>query len=253
MPPAKTKGHGMTELLRHAGYVARLAQGPQDLARSLALRAEVFRGGRADGDGFDARCRHLLVEDRAGALVCSLRLMALESGADIHMSYAAQSYDLERLSSYGGAMLEVGRFCLAGGGEDPDILRMAWGALTVFVDQTGVAMLFGCASFPGVEPGAFAQAFALLRARHLGPQALAPRRLGPGAVPLDQIAPASFDPRCAQAQMPPLLRSYLSLGGWVSDHAVVDADLGTVHVFTGLEIAAIPPGRARLLRALAAG
>jgi putative hemolysin len=51
--------------------------------------------------------------------------------------------------------------------------------------------------------------------------------------------------------MPPLLRSYLAMGGWVSDHAVVDRDLGTLHVFTALEIAALPPARARRLRALA--
>jgi phytoene dehydrogenase-like protein len=53
----------------------------------------------------------------------------------------------------------------------------------------------------------------------------------------------------ALRQMPPLLRSYLAMGGWVSDHAVVDRDLGTLHVCTGVEIAAIPPSRARLLRA----
>ena len=60
------------------------------------------------------------------------------------------------------------------------------------------------------------------------------------------------DPRAAMAAMPPLLRSYLAMGGWVSDHAVVDAQLGTLHVFTGLEIRAIPPARARLLRAAGA-
>jgi len=53
--------------------------------------------------------------------------------------------------------------------------------------------------------------------------------------------------------MPPLLRTYLLMGGWVSDHAVVDGQMNTLHVFTGLEIAAIPPARARLLRAVAAG
>ena len=30
------------------------------------------------------------------------------------------------------------------------------------------------------------------------------------------------------------------MGGWVSDHAVVDRQMNTLHVFTGLEIAAIP-------------
>jgi putative hemolysin len=48
-----------------------------------------------------------------------------------------------------------------------------------------------------------------------------------------------------------LLRSYLSMGGWVSDHAVVDRNLNTLHVFTGLEIRSIPPARARILRAIA--
>ena len=60
------------------------------------------------------------------------------------------------------------------------------------------------------------------------------------------------DLKAAQAKMPPLLRTYLLMGGWVSDHAVIDRDLGTLHVFTGLEIGAVPPARARLLRGLAA-
>jgi hypothetical protein len=41
------------------------------------------------------------------------------------------------------------------------------------------------------------------------------------------------------------------MGGWVSDHAVIDPMMNTLHVFTAVPIAAIPEGRARLLRALA--
>ncbi len=41
------------------------------------------------------------------------------------------------------------------------------------------------------------------------------------------------------------------MGGWVSDHAVVDQQMNTLHVFTGVEIGAIPPARKRLLRAVA--
>ena len=52
--------------------------------------------------------------------------------------------------------------------------------------------------------------------------------------------------------MPPLLRTYLMMGGWVSDHAVIDRDLGTLHVFTGVEIKGVPEGRVRALR-MAAG
>ncbi|MEZ5687014.1 MAG: ornithine-acyl-ACP acyltransferase, partial [Paracoccaceae bacterium] len=49
----------------------------------------------------------------------------------------------------------------------------------------------------------------------------------------------------------PLLRSYLTMGGMVSDHAVIDRDLGTVHVFTMLDTTRIPPARLQALRALA--
>ena len=59
------------------------------------------------------------------------------------------------------------------------------------------------------------------------------------------------DRQLALLQMPPLLRSYLGIGGWVSDHAVVDRAMNTLHVFTGVEIAAIPAARARALRAVA--
>ena len=59
------------------------------------------------------------------------------------------------------------------------------------------------------------------------------------------------DPKQALAQMPPLLRTYLGMGGWVSDHAVIDTQMNTLHVFTGLEIAKIPASRAQALRAVA--
>jgi L-ornithine Nalpha-acyltransferase len=65
----------------------------------------------------------------------------------------------------------------------------------------------------------------------------------------DNLAP--FDPKAALAQTPALLRTYLVMGGWVSDHAVIDRALDTLHVFTALPIANIPPARARALRALA--
>jgi len=39
--------------------------------------------------------------------------------------------------------------------------------------------------------------------------------------------------------MPPLLKTYLAMGAWVSDHAVVDLNMKTLHLFTGMEISKI--------------
>ncbi|MEQ3626748.1 MAG: GNAT family N-acyltransferase [Celeribacter sp.] len=243
--------------LRRGRYLARLATGAQDLDRALMLRARGFgRGaGVSDRDAYDAICHQILVEHAVtGDLVGCFRLLPLRSGMAIGDSYAAQHYDLTALSTRAGPMLELGRFCIAPEHRDPDILRLAWGAITALVDAGGVEVLFGCSSFAGVRPDTYRDAFGVLRARHLAPDASAPRIKSPDVVRFaTDLSHAAIDPRRAVQQMPPLLRTYLAMGGWVSDHAVIDRDLGTLHVFTGLEIGAIPAARARALRAIAAG
>jgi len=145
-----------------------------------------------------------------------------------------------------------GRFCLHPEVHDPDLLRLAWGAMTRHVDATGAQMLFGCSSFHGADAEAHVEALALLKERHLGPRRWLPRVKAPRVFRFARrLRLRKPDLRLAMSRMPPLLRSYLAMGGWVSDHAVVDPDLDTLHVFTGLEIRAIPPARARLLRAVA--
>jgi putative hemolysin len=236
---------------------ARLADSAADLAATQALRHLCFiegPGGRArpgglEADAFDARCRHLMVEEAAtGRLVCSFRFMVLPSGAAIGDSYAAQFYDLTRLALWPGPMVEVGRFCVHPAARDADVLRLAWGALARIVDGAGVGLLFGCSSFAGTDSAPYAEAFALMAEGHRAPARWAPAVAAGEVVPLGGAR--SVDRRRALAAMPPLLRTYLGMGGWVSDHAVVDRDLNTLHVFTVVEIGAIPAARARALRAV---
>lgn len=236
---------------RHA---ARLAETDEDIRRAQALRHLCFRGSPGlDADRFDAICRHVLVEDqRTGALVCCFRLLPLDSGCEIGRSYSAQYYDLAALAAYPGPMVEMGRFCIHPGYPDADILRVAWGAMTRYVDDNGVQMLFGCASFHGTDAETYLDAFAMLKDAHLAPRRWWPRVKAPRVFRFARrLAGRAPDRKRALNTMPPLLRSYLVMGGWVSDHAVIDGDLGTLHVFTGLEIGAIPPARARLLRGIA--
>ena len=235
-------------------YAARTARSAADLRAAQELRALAFgTAGRPDGDSFDAPCTHFLIEDReSGRLVCCFRVLPLPDGRALDQSYAAQFYDLGRLELFDAPMMELGRFCLHPQARDPDILRMAWAALTRHVDSAGVRMLFGCASFRGMIAERYRHAFDLLGARYLAPLALRPRIKAPHVIRYAaQARDSAPDPRSGLAQMPPLLRSYLAMGGWVSDHAVVDPAMNTLHVFTGLEIAAIPPVRQRVLRAAA--
>jgi len=123
--------------------------------------------------------------------------------------------------------------------------------MTAYVDQHGVELLFGCSSFKGTEAGDYLDAFTVLRDRHLAPKRWLPRVKAPRVFRFGQLLRRKPDAKLAMLRMPPLLRTYLLMGGWVSDHAVVDVQMNTLHVFTGLEIKAIPPARKRLLRAVA--
>ena len=249
------------EPIRKGRYLAHLAASADDLRAAGRLRWLCFMarngdpgdGSGLDRDALDAFCRHILVRETAtGRLVCCLRFLPLADGRGIGRSYSAQFYDLAALESFGAPMLELGRFCVHPSVHDPDIIRLAWATLTRVVDDMGAQMLFGCSSFTGTEPAVHAEAFAMLQARHLAPRRWWPRIKAPHVFPFTRaLLPGQPDPKRAWAAMPPLLRSYLALGGWVSDHAVVDPVLRTMHVFTGVEIATIPPARRRLLRSMA--
>ncbi|MCE8536533.1 GNAT family N-acetyltransferase [Ruegeria pomeroyi] len=240
-------------LLSKGRYRARLAQGPADIAAAQALRTQAFRTATLDRDRFDTVCDHILVEDmrQGDMLVCCFRMLTMEGGAEIGRSYSAQFYELAGLQSFEGRMVEMGRFCIHPDHHDADILRVAWGAMTAFVDRTGVQMLFGCSSFAGTETADYLDAFAMLKHRHLAPKRWLPRVKAPDVFRFAARLRRKPDAKKAMLRMPPLLRTYLLMGGWVSDHAVVDRQMNTLHVFTGLEIGAIPPARKRLLRAVA--
>ncbi|MEX0307864.1 MAG: GNAT family N-acetyltransferase [Ruegeria sp.] len=229
-----------------------MAQSERDVAAVQALRTLAFKTARLDCDSFDERCSHVLVEDMqaGGALVCCFRMLKMQGGTEIGRSYSAQFYDLSALYDFEGPMVEMGRFCIHPERNDPDILRVAWGAMTAYVDQNGIEMLFGCSSFAGTETAEYLDAFAMLKHRHLAPKRWLPRVKAPNVFRFASRLRRRPNVKQAMLRMPPLLRTYLMMGGWVSDHAVVDRHMNTLHVFTGLEIGAIPAERKRLLRAV---
>ncbi|MEM7296555.1 MAG: GNAT family N-acyltransferase [Pseudomonadota bacterium] len=235
-------------------YRARLATSRADGDAVLALRSKRFRGRQScsDRDAYDALCDQGIVENtESGQVICAFRLLSIDEPSNIVGSYSGQFYDLTRLSRFGAGAVELGRFCCAPSGLDPDVLRLAWAAITRYVDDRSAGLLFGCSSFVGADPAAHRGALGFLGQNHRAPDAWRPIPKASEAVALPAVPSPAAKGQGVLAQIPPLLRTYLAMGGWVSDHAVQDRDLDTLHVFTGVEIAAIPPRRAEALRALA--
>jgi putative hemolysin len=225
-------------------YRARISASPDALQQALALRQKTFAPrARSDQDAFDPLSLHGTVTDiRTGITCVAFRVRLLRDGMDLNATYTGGAYGLDPLQSIMGPFIELGRVCQNDAQPEPMALRVAWAALTALVDQHNATMLVGCTSFAGADVTLHSGALAQLRRSHLGPEHLRPRRKSPDAIDLPVSGP--------QSRLPHLLKSYLGLGGWVSDHAVIDHTLETIHVFTGLCIADIPERRKRQLRAL---
>lgn len=246
-------GHGAVGLgvkpLAHGNLVAREAVSDKDVQLSLDLRRRAFirpsgRKGRplSDADGFDPIYNHVLIE-RRGRVVACFRIKVLADPQSLLVSHSGRHYDLGPLSALTGPFADIGRLAVGPGDGDPDILRMVWGMLARLVETHRLRYLLGCTSFAGADPAQHAPALSALCQGHVGPVALLPHRKAGTVVDLTLVKQPPDATR-----IPPLLRSYLALGAWVSDHAVIDTQLDTLHVFTLLDVASIPPARARVLR-----
>lgn len=244
---------GATRLSDHTfgRLTLRIARTEADMAQVAHLRRVRFRDNRgADMDQFDPLCAHMLVVagDSPAALACA-RLRLLE-GPDLDAGYSAQFYDLSPLAGAAMRGLELGRVCIANDRRhDPDILRALLAGIALHSEAEAVDLLLGCASFKGDDPARHGAALGWLQARHTGPAALCPRKRDPLAFDLPPAGDRA-DQKAAMQSIPPLLRLYLGLGGWVSDHAVRDPKLDTLHVFTAVETARIPPARKRFLKGM---
>jgi putative hemolysin len=236
-------------------YAARFAQGPNEVAAAQALRYRAFFPARGDGagldiDSFDVAAHHVLIWDQQDDDLVACYRIQIYQGAAVLQSYAGQFYDLSALAAFPGPLMELGRFCLHPERHDPDILRLAWAAMAHLVDQAGVRLLFGCSSFAGADPARHAVALGFLAGR-IGPVCWRPGAKAAHRVDLAAHAGAGGQPQALEG-IPALLRTYLGMGGWVSDHAVIDPQMNTLHVLTGVEIDKIPAPRARALRLIVA-
>ena len=90
--------------------------------------------------------------------------------------------------------------------------------------------MLGCASLPGTDPDAVATALSYLHHHVLAPPALRPRAVAQRYVHTDRLPAAAVDTRAALAQLPPLLKAYLRMGGMIGDGAVIDRQFNTIDV-----------------------
>ena len=243
------------EIIRVGRYRARYASSQIDVLAAQSLRYQCFNLSNKDEldvDEFDALCQHVLIENlETEKLICCYRILKFDTGKNISSSYSSQFYDLKAIENFTEPMIEVGRFCIDPEENDPSVVLTAWAALAQIVVHNQTELLFGCSSFEGIEKEKYFDSFALLRDRYMAPDHWRPKIKAAQVFCYSKDLIYKVDKKKALLNMPPLLKTYLSMGAWVSDHAVVDLNMKTLHLFTGMEISKIPKSRKKFLLNLA--
>ncbi|MSP00254.1 MAG: GNAT family N-acetyltransferase [Acetobacteraceae bacterium] len=196
--------------------------------------AETLRSGR-DRDAYDAVADHLLVVDHAvgsGAkgVVGTYRLIRREAAAKIGQFYSAGEYDIGRIEQWPGRILELGRSCVDARYRDRAAMQLLWGGIAAYVFHHKIDLMFGCASLPGTDSDALAAELTYLYYHHLAPPDLRPRALPHRYIEMRRLDRDKIDPRRTLIGLPPLMKGYLRLGGFVGDGAVIDAQFNTTDV-----------------------
>ena len=233
--------------VRAGSLEVRLSRTPDEIEAAQALRYRIFYeemaarpsaemvSGRRDFDEFDTVADHLLVIDHARGhgvegVIGTYRLIRRPSALRAGRFYTSDEYEIGNLEAYPGEILELGRSCVGPDYRTGHVMQLLWRGIAAYVFHYDIEIMFGCASLPGVDPDALALPLAYLYHNHLAPPELRPKAVPDRYVPMDRLAPDAIDRRRALVALPPLIKGYLRLGGYVGDGAVVDHQFHTTDV-----------------------
>lgn len=230
-------------------YRVKLADTPEERAGAQRLRYRVFveemgaaaspeeRAERREWDDFDPYFDHLIllsldpeIADPLDRVVGVYRLMRGEVAAAGPGFYGASEYDLAAIAGSGRPAVELGRSCVAPEHRGGAAMHLLWNGLAEYVIARGIELMFGVASFPGTDPEPLAEALSFLHQQHLAPPDLRVRALPAHYLDMDRMPAAAVVPARALQAVPPLIKAYLRLGGFVGDGAYVDTDFNTIDV-----------------------
>jgi putative hemolysin len=249
-PPRRMLPEGEAHVfgeIRSGALGARLAVTPAEIEAAQALRYQVFydemgaspdpaiAATRRDRDAYDGVADHILIVDHdigpgPEGVIGTYRLIRREAADKIGRFYSADEYDIAPLLALPGQVLELGRSCIRADYRGRAAMQLLWRGIAAYVFQHRIDIMFGCASLPGTDPDALAAELTYLYYHHLAPPALRPRAVDGRYVDMRRLAPDTIDARRVLVRLPPLIKGYLRLGGFVGDGAVIDRPFNTTDV-----------------------
>lgn len=232
----------------HVGSLEiRLAESPAEIAAAQQLRYRVFyqemsaqptpemAAESRDFDSFDPYCDHLIILDHElgggpNAIVATYRLLRREGAARRGQFYSIDEYDISAIVSHPGEILELGRSCVDSRYRTKAAMQLLWKGITDYVVHHKIEIMFGCGSLPGTDLQKHKVPLSYLHHRHLAPPEFRMKAIPSRYVDMNMLPPEAIDDKRALVSLPPLIKGYLRLGGFVGEGAVVDQQFGTTDV-----------------------
>ncbi|MGE3714853.1 MAG: GNAT family N-acetyltransferase [Alphaproteobacteria bacterium] len=232
--------------LRAGNMEVFIASSNEDIRASQALRYRVFfeemnapmtedaAATKLDRDKFDDVCDHLLVVEHQGEgrykVVGTYRLLRRSAMEKIGHFYTEGEYNIDKIKAYQGEILEVGRSCVDASYRNRAVMQLLWRGIGAYVARFNVALMFGCASFFGIDPQQHAQALSYLHHFHRAPADLCPVALKERYVEMNMMPKEQVNQKEAFTGLPALIKGYLRLSGYIGNGAVIDPDYNTTDV-----------------------
>lgn len=231
----------------HSGNLTlRLAENEADVYAAQRLRYRIFceemgavanlavQQQKRDFDQFDEACYHLIVTDNTrigdARVVGTYRLLTRQNMQQIGSFYTETEYDIGALKANPVEMMELGRSCVEQQYRTRPVIQMLWQGIGAFISAKEIKLMFGCASFHGVNVKEHVHALSYLYHYHLAPAEIRPKALPAHYVNMNLMPKEEVVPRAALAALPPLIKGYLRLNGLVGDGAVLDYAFNTCDV-----------------------
>ena len=224
-----------------------IASSERDVEEAQALRYRVFveemgahptaeiKRLKRDFDDFDAYCDHLLVvqhipNQKHPKVVGTYRMLRKPAMRALGRFYTDSEFNIHKIHAMQDEVLEVGRSCVDPEFRNRAVMQLLWRGIGAYVSKFNIALLFGCASLPGIEIERHRQALSYLHHFHLAPEAIRPQALPHRYVEMNLMEENAIAVRETFNNLPTLIKGYIRLGGFVSKGAVIDKEYNTIDV-----------------------
>ena len=107
-------------------------------------------------------------------------------------------------------------------------MNLLWKAIAEYVKLYDIKILFGCASFSGIEPTKYSDELSYLRQNFCLPENLSIESFDKNIYPVYKLKENNSNQLRIFAKLPPLLKGYLRIGGKVSNNFYVDHNFNTI-------------------------